>query len=708
MQPPAPEDDVDPRQADFDTARRILTEAGIAVLGRSARTEDDAVAAAREAGFPVAMKLVSPDVVHKSDVGAVVLDVADADDARRAWRQVMGVAERVGAKRVDGVLVQPMVRPGFEVLVGARQDPVFGPVTMVGTGGRVVELYRDVAPGVGVLDEATVRAMLRRTRAGRVVAGYRGPALDEAALVDIAVRLSRLMEARPDIVEVDLNPVILYERGAALVDARIILGEPVRHPRAEDISAERLASLDAIFNPRSAAVVGASRPGTIGGIILKNSERVERLYPINPRRERLLGRRCYPGIDALPETPDVGVFAVPAEPTVAAFERFCARGGKGAIIVSDGFSEMGRPDLEEALVRTAREHGVVYIGPNCLGVYDAFSGLNTLFLPRRRSRLPRRAGPIGIISQSGGIGLELLEMAAADDLPIGRLVSVGNASGVSIPELLAHMGADDRIGIVAIYLEGLRNGLQFMEVARDVAAKKPVIVIKGGMAGGAAATQSHTGSLAGSFAAFKAACQQAGVVLLEHLTEDPKFLTNVLSILVTQKPARGRKVAVVSVGGGAAILLADQLTSHGFELTCFADATRDRLARLLGGKANGRDPHELARNPLDLFGDADDDRLVESLRILDADPNTDVIVVGIYFQVPYLSEYAAERLAELQAEMSKPLVLSLRGFSPYVFQTREWMIGAGVPSYTVPLVEPLRVAVDIWERYGADFSARAR
>lgn len=698
-------------QVDFETARTILGAAGIPLVGRSVTGRDEAVAAAREVGFPVVMKLVSPEVVHKSDAGFVLLDIADADGAARAHDTLLERARAAGVTTIDGVLVQPRARAGFELLVGARQDPVFGPLTMIGFGGRYVELFKDVWPGVGVLEPRDVERMLAHTLAGRVIDGFRGPPLDRAAAVDLAVKVSRLMEERHDLHELDLNPVILYERGFAVVDARVITGEPVQHPRAEDLSYERLTSLNRIFEARSVAVVGASRPGTVGGIILKNSSNLERLYAVNPTRGTLMGRGCYPSLAALPEVPDVAIFAVRPEQTVAGFRSFCEAGGKGAIIVSDGFAEIGRQDLEDQLVAISRAHDVVYIGPNGLGVFDTFCGLNTMFLPRVRTALPARPGPVGIISQSGGIGTELLEMAAADDLRVGKWVSCGNASGVSIPELMVHMGDDPRIKILAVYLEGLTNGRQFMEVARKIARTKPILIIKGGVGGGAAATMSHTASLAGSFEAFRAACDQSGVYLLEELTEDPKILLNILSLLTTQKPAKGRRMAVVSVGGGAGILLADQITSQGMQLAEFGERTRLELGKLLGHRMQGASADDLERiarrvahNPLDLFGDANDDRLIESLRILDADDSVDAIVMALYFHAPNLTEYLAERLAEQHKVMTKPLVMSLRGFSPYVFRTLEYMIRNGAHCYTVPMVRPLAVAVDIWLRYGVDFS----
>ena len=699
------------RQADFNTAQSILAGAGIPIVGRCVSSRNEALALAEQLRFPVVMKLVSPDVVHKTDAGVVVLDIDGPKAAAEGYDAILENARKAGAQRIDGVLVQKQEKPGFELLVGAKQDPVFGPVTMVGYGGRYVELFKDVAPGVGVLGADDVERMLSSTMAGRVIDGFRGPRLDREAVVELAVRVSRLMEERPDILELDLNPVILYPRGFAIVDARLILGDPVAHPRAEHLSRARLASLQTIFDARSVAVAGASVPGTIGGIILKNSSRVEKLYPLNPKYESLLGQRCYPGFASLPEPADVAVFAVGPEATVRGFREFCASGGKGAIVVSDGFAEIGRTDLEEELRATAEEHGVVYIGPNGLGIFDNFTGLNTLFLPLRRTSLSTRPGRVGVVSQSGGIGLELLEMLAADNVAVGKWVSCGNASGVSIAELLQHMGDDPRIQVIAVYMEGLRNGLQFMEVGRAIARKKPVIVIKGGMAGGAAATMSHTASLAGSCQAFRAACRQAGFYLIEELTEDPKILVNVLSILTSQKPARDDRVAVVSVGGGAAILLADQITAQGMRLTEFAEATKRRLAQLLGGKIRHASEVERARiaqrvaaNPLDLFGDADDERLLEAIRILNEDPNTDVIVAGLYFQVPYLSEYIAERLVELRKETTKPLIISPRGFSDYVFRTREYMTRNDVHTYTVPMIRPLRIALDIWKRYDIDFT----
>ncbi len=695
------------RQLGFEETVMILESYGIPVLGKAVKTREAAIEAASELGFPVVIKVATPEIVHKTDVGVVFLDVKNAEEAGEIFDKVIDNARKAGAKDVENVLVQKMAKQGFEMLVGARQDPCFGPVTMVGHGGRFVELWKDAAPGVGLLTSDDVERMLAKTKSDRVLKGFRGPALDREAVIDTVIRVSRMMDERPDILELDLNPVIVYEAGFAIVDARVIVGEPVFHRRATDLSYRRMKSLESIFSPKSVAVVGASRSGSIGGIILKNSRRIDKLYPINPRRKSLLGLDCYPSIADLPEIPDLAVIALGPDATIATFKELCAKGGRGAIIVSDGFAESGRNDLEQELIDTATEHKISYIGPNCLGVIDNFSGLNTMFIPERRTGMQSKPSGLGVISQSGGIGLELLEMLDADNLSVGKWASCGNASGVTIAEILAHMGDDPRIKVIAIYLEGLRNGLQFMEVGRAVAEKKPVIVIKGGVGGGAAKTMSHTASLAGSFEAFKAACEQAGLFLIEELTEDPKILINVISILSTQPAARGNRIAVVSVGGGAAILLADQITAEGLKLAEFAPETKEKFATLLEGKVRAASPeekdriaHQITENPLDLFGDCDDDMLLEALLTLNSDPNTDIILVASYFQVPYLSEYIAERLIEIHSEFKKPLILSPRGFSRHVWNTRAYLAAHDFPTYTVPMMKPLSIALDVWKRYG--------
>jgi len=697
-------------QLDFTASAEMLAEYGIPILGRMVTDPQQAVEVARTLGYPVVVKAISEKIIHKTDAQVVFLNLKTEEALKKALDQLLENVKQAGAGRPDGILVQKMADPGFELLVGATQDPGFGPVTMVGHGGRFVELWADVQPGIGILTETDVEEMLGQTMAGTVLKGFRGPALDKRAVTELTINVSRFMAEHPEIHELDLNPVIVYEQGYAIVDCRLIADDPITVPSGTDLSEEKMESLKAIFSPRSVAIVGASRPGTMGGIILKNCLGIPKVYPINPKLKTVQGLTCYPDFEALPEAPDLGVFAVNAEATVERFEQFCKAGGRGAIIFSDGFAEIGRKDLEERLLELSTKYKVAYIGPNCMGVIDNFSKVNTLFIPEHRTSVIKGSSGIGIISQSGGVGLELMEMMEADNLDLGMWVSCGNASSVGVAEILAHMGNDPRIKLIAIYMEGFDNGLKLMQIGKTVTAKKPVLVIKGGTGGGAAATLSHTASLSGSHEAFKACCRQAGFYLIEELTEDPKVLVNTLSMLSSQPAARGNRVAVVSVGGGAGILLADRVTEEHLELAEFAPETKKALQALMADNIKTARPEDKAKivagigsNPLDLFGNCDDDRLLAALGIISEDPNTDIILAAIYLQVPYLSEYLPERLIDLQRDIKKPLIVSPRGFSKHVARSRAYLYSKKFHTYTVPMIKPMRIAIKVWCDYGRSF-----
>ncbi len=686
------------KQIDFISSKSLLEKYNISVAGAVCSSDTDSlITASEKIGYPVVLKAHSEEIVHKSDIGAVILNITSRDELLSSREEIFRNTEAAGFKAPLEFLVQKMAEPGFEVLVGAHQDPVFGPLIIVGSGGKYVELLADTAPGIGLLEDNDVEEMLSLTKAGKIINGYRGEVLDKNAVIEIAKNISRLMAENPEILEIDLNPVVLYKKGYSLVDARVIKGETVFNTNISEIPHKIRMSLDKVLNPESVAIFGASRPGTMGGIILKNCMRIKKLYPVNPGRDIVQGLKCYRKIEDLPESPDVGIFIINAEGTVREFEEFCKKGGRGAIILSDGFAEVGRKDLEDKLVEISRHYGVAYIGPNCLGAINNFTGLNTFFIPEHRSSIIEKPNGIGIISQSGGIGLEILEMMKADNMKLGKLVSIGNASGVGLPEILDHMGEDPNISVIAIYLEGIKNGKQFLEIGKKVTKKKPVLVIKGGTGGGAEATLSHTASLAGDVEAFKACCRQAGFYMIEDLTEDPKILVNILSLLTTNPVAHGDRVAIVSVGGGAGILIADQITACGMELAEFTPETKYALRELIGAKKT------FGKNPVDLLGDCDDNRLLEALRIIDRDPQVDGIITALYLQVPFLSEYLADRLVDLKHSMTKPMILAPRGFSDYVMNIRNYLYKKDFHTYTVPMIEPLSIAMKIWQKYGKNF-----
>lgn len=693
---------------DFKAVKNLLSKYSIHYSGEIIESERDVINKGNVAGFPIVLKIISPEIIHKSENDAVILNIQDETALVQTYRKMADTIKTLNNSDNASIILQKMIKSGFEMLIGAKQDICYGPVTMIGMGGKYVELWEDAAPGVGVLSKDDVNRILTLTKANAVLNGYRGDVLDREKVIEAAVQVSRLMDENPEIIELDLNPVIVYENEIQIVDARLIKGEPVIHPESHKISS-KVKKMNHLFSPRKAALFGASKTGTAGGTILKNMKEFGKFYPVNPKYKMLNGQKCYSQIKDLPKNIDLGIFAVGSAKTIDVFTEFAEHGGKSAVIVSDGFAEIGRQDLEVQLKQIADQHNIPFIGPNCLGVIDNFSGVNTMFTPEIKTNIIKKSSGIGVISQSGGIGIELFEMLAGDNIPVGRWVSCGNAADISIPELLYHMGEDPKIKIITVYLEGLKNGVQFVKVGKEVSKKKPVIIIKGGVGGGSAATMSHTASLAGSNQAFKAACDQAGFFLFEELTEDPKVLVNTLSILTTHNRSHGNRVAVVTVGGGAGILLADQITNEGLMLADFTDGSKQKLQSILTNKyktentqQNNKINERICSNPLDLFGDCDDNRLLEAIKILDEDPQVDIILAVIYFQVPGFSEYILEHLVEISNITKKTLLLAPRGYSDYISNNRKYLKSKMVSTYTVPFIKSLDMAVRIWKKYDID------
>jgi hypothetical protein len=278
-------------QMGFKQCKELLGSYGISLQGQIVTELDDALQVADELGYPVVLKALSSQIIHKTDVDVVFLEVIDRDAVRKTYSQIIKNTEQAGIENIAGILVQTMAKTGFELFIGAKQDPSFGPVTMVGHGGRFVELFADAAPGIGILEREDVLIMLSKTMAGRILDGFRGPRLDKGSVIDLTLRVSRLMAEHPEIHELDLNPVIVHEQGVSVVDSHLIQGDPIIYPRHTDLSKEQMKSLNSIFNPGSVAIVGASRSGTMGGIILKNCKRIKKIFPINPHLKTVQGMR---------------------------------------------------------------------------------------------------------------------------------------------------------------------------------------------------------------------------------------------------------------------------------------------------------------------------------------------------------------------------------------------------------------------------------
>ena len=378
------------------------------------------------------------------------------------------------------------------------------------------------------------------------------------------------------------------------------------------------ASLAPFFAPRTVAVVGAStRRGSIGGELFRNI--LEGgfhgiAYPVNPNAAAVAGVKAYPSIADIPDDVDLAVFCVPGEAVLAEAEAALRKGTRALCVISAGFAETGDEGRrrQEKLLALVRAHGARLVGPNCLGIFAAGPGLNATFAPHS---FP--GGNIGFSSQSGALGLALLEQAAARGLGLSSFVSVGNKADVSSNDLLEYWEDDPATELVLLYLESFGNPRKFARVAQRVARKKPILAMKGGRTSvGQRAAGSHTAALAGSTTAVEALFRQAGVIRADSLDE----LADVAVLLSRQPLPRGRRVAVLTNAGGLGILCADACAGAGLELPPLGEATRAELSKVLPREAS-------LANPIDMLGSAVGATYEAAIPAVLADPGIDAVIV---------------------------------------------------------------------------------
>ncbi|MDA0302470.1 MAG: acetate--CoA ligase family protein, partial [Chloroflexi bacterium] len=448
-------------------------------------------AAAGEVGFPVALKVLSADASHKTDVGGVVLGLRDGEAVAAAYNDL---SARMGALGIamDGVLVQQMAGQGLELVVGAATDPTFGKVVMFGVGGVLIETTRDVTFGLAPVNLARAHEMLGEIQATALLDGVRGqPPVDRAALAELIVAVSRLVADTPELAEVDLNPVIANASGVCAVDVRVSLAAPAQ-PRERLDRDAIVATMRRVMHPKSVAVIGASSEvGKIGYAVVRNmldGGYAGAVYPINPRATEIQGLPAYKSILDVPGDVDVAVFAIPAAFVAGALEEVGQKGVAAAILIPSGFAEIGEVELQREIVEVARRHGVRLMGPNIYGYYSMPASLCATFCTPYTQQ-----GKVALSSQSGGVGMAVIGYSRAHEMGVSAIVGLGNKSDLDEDDLLEYYAQDPDTQVVACHVEDLKDGRAFVDAAKRVSRDRPVVVLKAGRtASGAKAAASHT------------------------------------------------------------------------------------------------------------------------------------------------------------------------------------------------------------------------
>lgn len=412
--------------------------------------------------------------------------------------------------------------------------------------------------------------------------------------------------------------------------------------------------LESFFEPKSVAVVGASTdPEKLGYAVLENLVKggyaqVGEIYPINLKADEILGCKAYPTVKDVPYPIDQAVIVIPY-PYVPAILKECGEANIPAVIViSAGFREAGMEGLERELelIEIAKENDMRLIGPNCLGVIDTFTPLNSSF-----SAGTPPQGPMAFMSQSGALGTAILDWAKAGRLGLAKFVSLGNKADVSEIDLLEAWADDADTKVILIYSEGLPNGQKFIQVAREVSRKKPIVAIKSGVTeSGSRAVSSHTGSLAGSEQAYEAAFLQAGVLRADSMSS----MFDMALALGYQPPLQGDRIAIITNAGGPGILVTDALEQKKMKLARLELSTRQTLEAYLPTAAS-------VANPVDVLGDARSDRYRLAMNTVAEDPNVDGIVIVLTPQAMTEIKETAEAIGTLSQRTEKPVLACFMG-----------------------------------------------
>jgi acetyl coenzyme A synthetase (ADP forming)-like protein len=379
------------------------------------------------------------------------------------------------------------------------------------------------------------------------------------------------------------------------------------------------------FTPKTIAVIGVSKdPNKIGSVIFNNLYKHFRTFPINLHEMSIYGERCYASVKNIPEPVDLAIIAIPSQFVLKAVKECGEKKIKNIVIISSGFKETGNIKLEKELFLLLKKYNIKCVGPNCLGLLDSHSGLDCLFLPQKKLSRPKH-GSISFVSQSGALGAAILDMLASDDFGLAKFISYGNATNLSETDYLEYLDKDPQTKVICLYVEGIMNGKKFIDTAKKI--NKPIIVIKGGrFSYSAKAAMSHTGSMAGSYDIYKGAFKQSNLIIADSIEE----MFDIAKLFDKLQHVNGKKIQVITNGGGFGVLTIDAIEENGLPLAELSEDSKKSLKSIM--------PKNVAvSNPLDLVGDADNDRYDLALNACIADKKVDIIMVIILPQTPKIN-----------------------------------------------------------------------
>jgi len=411
---------------------------------------------------------------------------------------------------------------------------------------------------------------------------------------------------------------------------------------------------DGLFKPKSIAVVGASKnPEKIGFVILNNLINLGfrgEIYPVNPKYDEILELKCYKSVLDIPKRPDLAVIVTPSGLVPGAIDELGRKGTRFAVVITGGFGEVNNHELKDRLLENCRKHKIKMVGPNCLGIASTKENFDTIFFPIHKLRRPGY-GRVSLVTQSGGVGSSLMAIASSMGVGINKFVSYGNNYILDESDFISYLADDRDTKAIVVYIEGVSDGKKFMDTLAKANQKKPVIILKAGKEGDMAleAVKSHTGAMAGNYMAYKAVFKKAKVIEAATMNELFDFIS-----VSSQSLPKGRKVGIISNGGGFGVMAADSVIKNGLELPKISDKMKQEIGAFLP-------PYASAGNPLDLVADADVDRFSKAIDAFMKSDEVDMVLVSVLFQTPMINETLLSPLVKAGHDWRKPVALVVPG-----------------------------------------------
>jgi len=493
-------------------AKKFLAEFGLAFIPQEyVANLSEVVAAAIKIGFPIVVKGIGKNLLHKSDRGLVHLNLSDEKAVAAAASDIAAEA----ADELEGFLIQPHIKGQREFVAGLFRDRQFGPVVMFGTGGVFTEAFSDVTFRLAPMTESDAAEMLDEIKGKAMLGPFRGQApVNREALIGSLLSLSRIGERHPEVAEIDINPLLVTPDGSVVAVDALVVNENRSRTKEMHLPPVSPDAIGSLFYPKSVALVGASAQiGKWGHSILTHTISggyKGDIYPVNPAGGKIAGKTVYRSVADIPGKIDLAVVTIPAGKILDLIPQFQSKGIRNVVLISSGFAETGEQGkkLEKDLVDAAQKSGILLLGPNTMGICNPHINMYCAGSP-----VMPRPGTTAMVAQSGNMGIQLLAFAEQQGIGIRAFCGSGNEAMMTIEDYLDGFEVDSLTRTVILYVESVKNGRRFFDSASRVGRKKPIVLLKGGRSrAGNRAAASHTGAMTSDIKVFDAVCRQAGIV----------------------------------------------------------------------------------------------------------------------------------------------------------------------------------------------------